>query len=108
MTNNITKRFFKIAISSLLLSLSIAAAQQPALQEVNRTPSAKHELYSSDLLIGSGDLLEVNVLGAPEYRYEVRVTSAGEVTLPIAGAIKVGGLSVADAEKAIAQRLQHM
>jgi polysaccharide biosynthesis/export protein len=59
---------------------------------------------SSELLIGSGDLLEVSVYGAPEYRYEVRVSSLGEITLPLAGTVRVAGLATADAERTIAHR----
>lgn len=59
----------------------------------------------SEILIGPGDLIEVSVYGAPDYLKEVRVRSTGEITLPLAGTVKVGGLSPAQAEELIAKRL---
>ena len=58
-----------------------------------------------EILIGSGDLIEVSVYGAPDYVKDVRVGSTGEITLPLAGTVKVGGLTPAQAEALIAKRL---
>ncbi len=60
---------------------------------------------SFEILIGPGDLIEVSVYGAPDYIKDVRVGSTGEVTLPLAGTVKVGGLTPAQAEALIAKRL---
>jgi polysaccharide export outer membrane protein len=57
------------------------------------------------MLIGAGDLLEVSVYGAPDYVKQVRVSSVGEITLPLAGPLKVGGMTTAQAETLIARRL---
>jgi len=58
-----------------------------------------------EILIGPGDLVEVSVYGAPDYIKDVRVGSTGEITLPLAGTVKVGGLTPAQAEALIAKRL---
>ncbi|WP_263368588.1 polysaccharide biosynthesis/export family protein [Edaphobacter bradus] len=58
-----------------------------------------------EILIGPGDLIEVSVYGAPDYIKDVRVRSTGEITLPLAGTVKVGGLTPAQAEALIAKRL---
>jgi polysaccharide export outer membrane protein len=50
-------------------------------------------------------LIEVSVYDAPDYIKQVRVRSTGEVTLPLAGTLKVGGLTPAQAEALIAKRL---
>jgi polysaccharide biosynthesis/export protein len=60
---------------------------------------------SFDMLIGPGDLIEVSVYGAPDYIKDVRVSSTGEITLPLAGTLKVGGLAPSQAEALIALRL---
>jgi polysaccharide export outer membrane protein len=59
-----------------------------------------------DVPISSGDLLAVSVLGAPDYHYEVRVSTQGDISLPMVGSIRVAGLTTALAEAAIAQVLQ--
>jgi polysaccharide biosynthesis/export protein len=69
-----------------------------ALSTPSRNPSF-------DILIGPGDLIEVSVYGAPDYIKDVRVGSTGEITLPLAGTVKVGGLAPAQAEALIARRL---
>jgi polysaccharide biosynthesis/export protein len=51
------------------------------------------------LLIGAGDLLEVAVFGAPDYNNVVRVADSGEVSLPLLGPVKLGGMSTNQAER---------
>lgn len=61
---------------------------------------------SSDILIGSGDLLEVSVYGAPDFdKREVRVDSSGLINLPLIDSVKVVGLSISEAEKLVAKKL---
>jgi polysaccharide export outer membrane protein len=59
----------------------------------------------SDLRIGVGDLLEVAVFGAPDFDKQVRVSSSGDVSLPLIGAVRVAGLTTGEAEKLVAQKL---
>jgi polysaccharide biosynthesis/export protein len=59
-----------------------------------------------EVLVSSGDLLTVGVDGAPEYRCEVRVSSAGNASLPMIGNIKLAGLSTSQAENVVARSLQ--
>lgn len=59
----------------------------------------------SELIIGSGDLLEVSVYGATDFVKQVRVADSGEITLPLIGAVHVAGLSIAEAERTVQQRL---
>jgi len=66
--------------------------------------SATSPVQSSEMIVGSGDLLEVSVYGAPEYVKQARVSSTGEITLPLAGMVKVGGLTTAQAETLIASK----
>jgi polysaccharide biosynthesis/export protein len=74
-------------------------------KETALSPSTTNGDPSSEILIGPGDLIEVSVYGAPDYIKDVRVGSTGEVTLPLAGTVKVGGLTPAQAEALIAKRL---
>ncbi|PYU29042.1 MAG: polysaccharide export protein [Acidobacteria bacterium] len=58
----------------------------------------------TDLVIGSGDLLEVSVYDAPEFDRQVRVDGAGEISLPLLGSVKIVGLTVRQSEKLLEQR----
>jgi len=51
--------------------------------------------------IGPGDLLQVSEVHSPEIHETVRVSGAGLVTLPLAGAVQVGGLDEMSAAHAI-------
>ena len=59
-----------------------------------------------DVPISSGDLLAVSVLGAPDYHYDVRVSSQGDTSLPMVGSVRVAGLTTPQAEATIAQILE--
>jgi polysaccharide export outer membrane protein len=68
--------------------------------------SAPENATPPDVLVSSGDLLAVSVLGAPDYHYDVRVSSSGDISLPMVGSIKVAGLTTPRAEAAIGQALE--
>ena len=60
---------------------------------------------SSELRLGAGDLLELKVFNAPELSGILRVSGAGEITVPLVGPTKVAGLTAEQAQKDIEQRL---
>jgi polysaccharide export outer membrane protein len=70
-----------------------------------KTDSTPGMSPSPDLLIGNGDLIEVSLYGTPDFKSDVRVSPAGEITLPMLGAVAVGGLSVEQAAKLIEKKL---
>src|SRR4029077_5421529 len=59
----------------------------------------------SGLVIGAGDLIEVNLYGMPDFKTEVRVSSGGEISLPLLGTVVVSGLSVEQAATQIQPNL---
>lgn len=61
---------------------------------------------AADVLLGAGDVLKISVYGSPDLGLETRVSEAGEITFPLVGAVPVGGLSVAAAEKKIGNLLE--
>lgn len=58
-----------------------------------------------EVRIGAGDLLQVSVYGAPDFNKEIRVNSAGTISLPLIGDVKVAGMSSGEAEAEIGRRL---
>ena len=57
------------------------------------------------LLIGPGDLLNIQVFDTPEMAQHPRVTDSGDVNLMFVGKLHVGGLSPTDAGKTIERAL---
>jgi polysaccharide biosynthesis/export protein len=104
---------------SLLLSLGAGSALgqqvQPQPEPSPATPRNKkiQELAaalappSNDYVLGSGDLLKVEVFDVPELSREVRVSASGYISLPlIPGKILVTGLSPFQLEQKIGDLLE--
>jgi polysaccharide biosynthesis/export protein len=96
--------------ATLLLFASYAFAQIPAQNPQGKDPKAEQSspvagATATDILIGSGDLVQVTVFGAPDFDRQVRVDANGEITLPMIGVVKIAGKRIPDAEKLIAQKL---
>jgi polysaccharide biosynthesis/export protein len=56
--------------------------------------------------LGPGDTLRVQVYQNPDLTLETRVTENGMITFPLIGNVKIGGLTVAAAERIIADALR--
>jgi polysaccharide export outer membrane protein len=59
-----------------------------------------------DYPLGAGDAIRVQVFQNPDLTLETRVSENGSITYPLIGAVDLGGLSMAAAEKKIADALQ--
>jgi len=75
----------------LVVSASICSAQTAPIQE--------------EFAIGPTDLLDINVLGVPDFCREVRVASSGTIDMPFLGTIQIQGLTPPQAQKKLADML---
>ncbi len=105
----------KLAVPITLLMLALPACGQsiaaattvaPVAPDHNNPPAVQQTQPPPELLIGSGDLLQISVEGAPEYTREVRVSREGQITLPMISSVMVAGLSASQAQELIAARLR--
>ena len=62
-------------------------------------------LDSNSVRLGVGDLLEVNVYGVPELNTKARISSSGDVYLPLVSYVHVADLSPEEAQALIEKRL---
>lgn len=83
-----------VAISSWPLA-ALAQAQQGA-------PTAALAEYR----LSAGDVIRVTVFQNPDLTLEGRVSEAGILSYPLLGGVKIGGMTVGQAEKAIADGLR--
>jgi polysaccharide biosynthesis/export protein len=92
-----------------LLSIGAMPVSAQKVQAGNSTP-ATPVLFSPPavhaLQISAGDLLDLNVFDTPELSAKLRVDEQGKVTLPVAGALSVQGLTAEQAGQAIEARLR--
>jgi polysaccharide biosynthesis/export protein len=55
--------------------------------------------------VGAGDLIEMSVFDTPEFSGKLRVSNTGDVILPLVGSLHVVGLTAAEMEALIRQKL---
>ncbi len=72
---------------------------------VSLGPCAQAADKSSDYLLGSGDVIRIQVFQNPDLTIETRVSESGTVTYPLIGAVRLGGLALGAAEQQIAEQL---
>ena len=58
------------------------------------------------LRLGTGDLIEVSVYSVPELNTKTRVSTDGDISLPLVDYVHVGGLTINEAETVIEKRLE--
>ena len=59
---------------------------------------------SPNTQVSSGDLLDIVVFDTPDLSGRFRVNNKGDILLPLAGALHVGGLNIAEITQAVAER----
>ncbi len=103
-------------IAGLLLLLLSACASRPArLSDEGPLPTVEPTAFVQqrpDYRIGANDTLAVKVLGVEGLQRDVRVNNAGQVSLPLVGALSVGGKTVEEVQTLLeesygARYLQH-
>lgn len=96
------------------LLLAACASNPPASSVVHTVPAGAQAFDPAALLgpeamqyhLGPGDLLEITVFQVKDFnKVKARVDGTGDIDLPLAGVVKVGGLTVNQARQAITQRL---
>ncbi len=69
-------------------------------------PGAIAAEAARDYVIGAGDVIKVSVFQNPDLTLETRVAESGSIGYPLLGQVRLAGLSVAQAEQAIAAGLR--
>jgi polysaccharide export outer membrane protein len=101
-------------VALLLLSVVAIRAQSTdsAAQAAVNIIKASEEQTPADIkntapevLIGPGDLLDISLYGTQDFNQETRVGPAGDIVLPLIGAVHVGGRTPEAVETAIHNKL---
>jgi polysaccharide export outer membrane protein len=112
-----------VAVLGLILSSKNGLGQQPTQDSGQPSPQTAPETQAppngpdkapsenpmaadASLKLGAGDLVDVNVFGVPELSTKARVSNSGELYLPLIEYVHVADLSVEEAQKVIAKRLE--
>lgn len=102
---------YLIFVGSLLIAC--VGCNVPAKATDDRDPNASSIAPLPESLpdtweyrIGANDLLKVSIFRVKELSSRKRVNSQGMITLPLIGQIRVGGLTVGEAQNLISERLK--
>jgi polysaccharide biosynthesis/export protein len=94
-------RMLLVAVAVVMALPLVGSAQPGPLPQTAATPGTPHALR-----VSSGDLLELSVFDTPELSGKLRVNEAGEIPVPIAGAVRVSGMTSEEAAVAIEGKLR--
>ena len=79
-----------------------AGVQVPA--DANQPSASSHLLANSNVKLGIGDLIEVNVFGVPDLSTKTRISGSGDVYLPLIDYVHVADLTSDEAQELIQKR----
>lgn len=83
-----------------------AATVPPKAQEPTTADYKRAGLRQGDYRLGAGDSIRIVVFQNPDLTLDTRVAEGGTITYPLIGSVEVGGLTIAQAERTIAQALK--
>ena len=105
-------KIFTLGVYALAVMIALGVpglGQTGSLNQSSRANSldTKISAVAGDpaLRLGIGDLVDVSVYNVPELETKIRVSSDGNIDLPLINQVHVEGLTVEEAEAAVEQRL---
>ncbi|MCV2357153.1 polysaccharide export protein EpsE [Paucibacter sp. B2R-40] len=101
-----TMTMAKLATKQTLLACALMGAQALMMTPAFAQASAAAPAASAEYRLGAGDVMRVSVYQNPDLTLETRVSENNVVSFPLLGSIKVGGLSVTQAEQLITDGLK--
>jgi len=105
-----TSGLFGVVLCVTILVPLLFAQETELIGARAGSPPAKsddgNQFKTDEYRIGTGDLLEITVLEAPELNRSLRVSARGEVSMPPLGTVKVAGLVPQELEAVIRELLR--
>lgn len=111
--------YFATAVLSLSATAALAqsattAQTAPALQATvappvpsgPSVPAVPSVPGNQDYRLGPGDAIGVQVYQSPDLTVDARVSESGVISYPLVGSVQLGGLTISEAEKKIADALR--
>ena len=102
---SVSLRLACTAAFSAAIHLAGLAAQQPPATGPSAAPSPSAAQQEANYVVGSQDVLIVNFFDQPELTGKFTVETDGSFTFPLIGRVKVGGMTLREAEAALKKQL---
>lgn len=90
------------ALAAVVMALGTALAAPPAAQAQGTPPPTPKVEY----VLGSGDTIRITVYQNPDLTTEARVSESGQISFPLLKDVRLGGLTITQAEKRLADGLR--
>lgn len=101
------KRLLAVLAALLTLTLSLSVYGAGAPRTTQAAPAAADRgTEQSNTVLGVGDVVKITVFQNPDMTTEARISEAGTITFPLLGAVRVAGMTPAQAERSIADGLK--
>jgi polysaccharide biosynthesis/export protein len=108
---------FAISLSGSLVALAQTGAPVPAIPRATVSPvpapmpvpppaGQPASVANQDYRLGPGDSIGVQVYQSPDLSVDARVSESGVISYPLVGTVQLGGLTISEAEKKIADALR--
>jgi polysaccharide export outer membrane protein len=85
--------------------MMLAAAGSSFAQQAR--PAAPPSAAAAEYRLGAGDVIRITVYQNPDLTLEARVSESGVVSYPLLGNLRLGGMSIGEAEKRISDGLRN-
>jgi polysaccharide export outer membrane protein len=95
-----------VVLAALLLAL-LGAGPDAQAQQAASSAAAPAKAVPAEYRLGAGDVVRIVVFQNADLTLETRITEAGVVSYPLLGVVSLGGLSVTEAERRIADGLRN-
>jgi polysaccharide export outer membrane protein len=93
-------------LGALLLGLAVAASARTQTPEGAAAPLAP-SASAAEHRLGAGDVVRITVFQNPDLSLEPRLSDIGAISYPLLGNVSLAGLTVAEAERRIADGLRN-
>src|SRR5262245_28025559 len=101
------KRLFGIASIAALLTLTATSQQAPPVSVVPPLPERPTLTGLPDYIMGPGDTIVISAINLDEIANRpVRITAAGDISLPLVGRVRAAGLTTSQLQAELAERVK--
>lgn len=100
---NLLTRYFS---SFFLFFFAVTAFAQAVLPAPAGTTPSLGSQTQQDYRLGAGDSIGIQVYQSPDLSVDARVSETGVISYPLVGSLALGGLTISEAEKKIADALR--
>jgi polysaccharide biosynthesis/export protein len=105
------KNLLRYSLMALMSVCTMAAVAQGAPLQAGAAPAASAAAgattQNQDYRLGAGDAIGVQVYQSPDLTVDARVSESGLISYPLVGSVQLGGLTISEAEKKIADALRN-